>query len=741
MAPAPPAAAVHRVTLGDLWGGLAAMLVALPSSVAFGIAIYLALGRDYLAQGVLAGITGAIILGLIAPLAGGTPRLISAPCAPAAAVLSVFALHLTHELACPPAHAAALLALTGLLAGLLQIVLGGVGAGKAIKYIPYPVVSGYLTGVGLYIFFGQLPKFLGNPAATPLAALLHPANWHWPAILIGGVTIAAMAATKKLTTKVPGAIIGLAAGLLTYGLLSLFLPELRLFAKSNPLIIGPLFADTGTIQAPRWQEQFHAWASIPPSQWREIIMPALTLAVLLSIDTLKTCVVMDTLTRSRHDSNRELLGQGAANLLSSLAGGLPGAGTMGATLVNFNSGGRTRLSGVFAGVWTLAAVLLLRNALGWIPIAALAGILMAVACRMMDWHSLHLLRQRATVLDFSVIAAVAIVAQFNLIAATAAGLALAILLFLREQMRGSVIRRKIYGHQISSKQYRLPPEKECLVQYGHLTTVCELQGSLFFGNTEKLYTELEPDLKMSRRVILDFRRVQSVDFTAAHLLEQMALTLGDRGGQLALSSIPEHLPTGQNLRHYLEQVGVIARAHPIQVFDTLDDALEWAEDGILHEQQLLVSGRDPPLELPEIELLREFEADHTLSLLAQCVEQRTCAPGEAIFRQGQPGDELFIIRRGLVRITLPLESGGNHLVATFGRGNFFGEVAFLDRGNRSADAVAAAPTELFVISRRKFDELSLANPVLGVKLFARLARGLAIRLRYTDAELRALKDA
>lgn len=156
---------------------------------------------------------------------------------------------------------------------------------------------------------------------------------------------------------------------------------------------------------------------------------------------------------------------------------------------------------------------------------------------------------------------------------------------------------------------------------------------------------------------------------------------------------------------------------------------------------MLAKGNEPPLELPEIELLREFEADTTLSLLAQCVVARSFAAGETIFKKGDTGDELFIIRRGIVRILLPLEGNRQHILAAFARGNFFGEIAFLDRGARSADAVASTPTELFAISRTRFDELSKANPILGVKLFARLARGLAIRLRYTDSELRALKDS
>lgn len=724
---------------GELWGGFAAMLVALPSSIAFGIVIYANLGADYVATGVLAGILGAIALGVVAPALGGAPRLISAPCAPAAAVLGGLAAPLLGDRS--PSEVIVLLTLIGLLAGLLQLLYGGIGGGRLIKYIPYPVVSGYLSGVGIYILAAQIPKFLGITAQTGLwEALAHPAQWRWEGMVVGSVTILTMLAASKLTRKVPATILGLAAGLAAYFALAMFLPGLREFSKGNPLIIGPLFEGGAGLKShllDRWQ----AARGLRLNDLQLLITPALTLSVLLSIDTLKTCLVLDTLTRSRHNSNRELLAQGAGNTVSALVGGLPGAGTMGATLVNLSSGGQSRLSGVYEGLFVVAALALLRGLIGWIPLAALAGILMVVAGRMVDRHSLHLLKQKATFVDFLVIAAVVVVAQFNLIAATGAGLGLAILLFIREQIRGPVIRRKFYGHEISSKQYRLPPQRELLRQHGSQITVCELQGSLFFGNTDKLYTELEADLRLSRWLILDFRRVQSLDFSAAHLLEQIALQLTERGGCLILSSLPARLPTGQDPRAYLEQLGVLAAGHNLNLMESLDSALEWAEDNLLEEHRLLQRSHAPPLELTEMDLVREFEADHTLEALRQCVVERSCQAGETIFSKGDPGDQLFLIRRGVVRIELPLESGRPHVLATFGRGSFFGEVAFLDRGARSATAVAVTEVELYSMSRSRLDELSRSNPIIGVKLFARLARGLAIRLRFADGELRALKDS
>jgi SulP family sulfate permease len=143
----------------------------------------------------------------------------------------------------------------------------------------------------------------------------------------------------------------------------------------------------------------------------------------------------------------------------------------------------------------------------------------------------------------------------------------------------------------------------------------------------------------------------------------------------------------------------------------------------------------------EFELFSEFESDHVLAPLADCLVERSCAVGTTIFRNGDPGDELFVIRRGLVRIFLPLGHNKHLVLATFGPGDFFGDVAFLDRSRRSADAVALAATDLYVLSRARFDQLSVAHPVLGAKMFARLARMLAHRLRHSDKELRALQEA
>ena len=720
---------------GDLWGGTAAMLVALPSAIAFGVTIFAPLGGSYAAQGAIAGILGVTALGLVAGAFGGTKRLITAPCAPAAAVMSALAIQMFQNNA-NAESVVLLLTLVGLICGAIQVGFGAVGLGRLIKYVPYPVVSGYLSGVGLIIIVSQVPKFLGVPKSVHFwEGLVSPTLWQWQGVAVGVVTMAVMATAPMLTKAVPAAILGLASGVLAY--FGLALADASLLAlQGNALVIGPLGGDGanfGDAIAGRWA----AVSKLSFAEVGRLLVPAATLAVLLSIDTLKTCVVLDALTRSRHDSNRELIGQGLGNMASSFIGGVPGAGQMGATLINMSSGAQTRLSGLIEGALALVAFLILGTFIAWIPIAALAGILMVIGFRMFDRHSLHLLKSRDTVLDFAVIVTVVVVAlTVSLIAASGAGVALAIVLFIREQIRGSIVRAKAYGNHMFSKRVRLPAEMEILEKRGDATAIFELQGSLFFGTTDQLYTTLEPELKMRSYIILDMRRVQSVDLTAVHMLEQIQGMLAERNAYLIFSALPENVPSGQDMRKYFDQVGLVKPESRVQTFSALDEALEWVEERLIEEEHL-ERIQEKPLELREIDVFLGRK-ETTLAALEACMDKRSYKAGDKIFARGDAGDEMYLIRRGAVRIVLPLSDKQSHHLATFGRSDFFGEMAFLDPAPRSADAMAFTDTDLFVLSRKRFDTLAEEHKKLAIGLVLSVARVLAIRLRYANAELRAL---
>jgi SulP family sulfate permease len=724
--------------IGDMWGGLASMLVALPSSIAFGVLVFTAIGPEHAGAGALAGALGAATLGLISPLIGRNGGFITAPCAPAAAVMSGLAGALAVGAELPFDRVVALMVLAALLSAGLQILYGLLRLGRLIKYIPYQVVSGYLSGVGLIIAVGQLPKLLGLPDGVGLlAGLVQPGVWRWPGILVGVVTIAVTVVSPRLTKRVPAAIIGLAGGIATYFGVAAFDPNLRVL-ENNPLVIGSL--DTSGSLLDVASRSLASVTSVTFADVGLVAATAATLSVLLSIDTLKTGVVLDALTRRRHESNRELIAQGTANAAAALTGGMPGAGTMGPTLVNVTSGGRSPWSGFLEGVFAVVTFLLLRSVIAWVPIGALAGILLVVAFRMFDWRIFRLLVQPATRLDFVVIAAVIVVAKgVGLIQASVVGVALAVLIFIRNQLRGSVIRRKRDLREVASKTSRLSEARQILDEHGGDAALVELQDDLFFGTTDQLYGELADDLQKRRYLLFDLRRVQSMDYTAGNLFKQMHQRLGEHGGGLLLSGLPSSLPTRQDIERYLKELGLVGDEEGITVFETRNEALVWMEDRVLEGAGWSEEARPAPLELGEIELFREFD-EEAIAAIAAIAEPVHLGAGELLFQRGDDGDELFLIRRGVVEILLPLAEGKRHHLATMARGDYFGEMSFLDYDRRSADAEAKVDSDLFKLSRKQFNALAHDHPVIATKVFARLALMVSRRMRAANAEIRILEE-
>jgi len=723
---------------GDFWGGLAAMLVALPSAIAFGVTIYAAVGPTYVGLGALAGILGTTALGLIASTFGGTNRLITAPCAPAAAILSAFAIHQVQQ-GTSSTSIILMLTMLGLLAGIIQLLFGNARIGTFIKFIPYPVVSGYLSGVGLIIIGSQIPKLLGVPSGGNWwQAIFAPELWNWHGLVIGIATAVVMLVAPKFTRVVPAAILGLMAGVLAYFGLALTNTSL-LVVDGNPLVIGPMGGDAGgLVQAVvgRWQDI----GELKLGEIGRLFGTALTLAVLLSIDTLKTCVVLDALTRSRHDSNRELTAQGLGNILSACVGGMPGAGQMGATLVNFSSGGQSKISGVIEGMLALIAFILLGTLIAWIPVASLAGILIIVGIRMIDLHSFRLLTSRWTVFDFVVVATVVATAlTISLIAASGIGIVLAMLLFIREQLSSTVIRHKGYGHDTFSKKRRPQAEMKTIEKSGDSVVIVQLQGSLFFGTKDQLYTALEPELSRRAYVILDFRWVQAVDISAVHVLTQIRDTLMERDAYLIFSNLPQSLPNGCNVVEYFDQMELTTFTPYVKVFPQIDDALEWVEDRTLGKTTPEPVD-ETPLELMEMEIFKERK-DETLSALEAILEKRSYKASEKVYALGDSGGELFLIRRGLVRILVPAgDNGSEYHLMTCGRGDFFGALSYLDQQERGNEAIAVMDTDVFVLRRDQLEHLIEDHKRLVINLLEAISLILANRLRYAETELAALQS-
>ncbi len=719
---------------GDLMGGLASMLVVLPSSIAFGIILYAALGLSYAANGAIAAMIGTIVLGIIAPCFGGTPRLITAPCGPAAALLALFVEELVSQGTVPLSLIPFYVGFVSLLAGLMQFLAGCFTLGKFIKYIPYPVVAGYLNSVGILICVSQIAPFLGFPkGVTLLQGLREPSTWHLESVFIGSITIISMLLSQKFLKCIPSIFTALLFGIGSYLLLALFHPSI-LNPDDNALIIGRITSSVSET----FFSALRDWSFIPSIKFDELIsllIPASTLAILLCIDSLKTCVILDVITKSRHNSNKELLAQGIANISSCLVGGIPGAGSTGPSIININSGAQTNLSGIFSGIFAAIVVFALIGFIPWIPLAALSGVLLIIGLRMLDKNSIQLLKHKSTVFDFFVILAVVISAvSMSLVFAAGVGVFLAIILFLREQIRSSVVRRKFLGSQKFSKKQRLNSELTLLQSEGKNTIIYELQGPLFFGTTDQLFTELEPNLDHSFFIVLDMHRVQSLDFTAANLLKQIHDRLKERNGYLILTSIPPTLPSGQNVKKYLSSLGFGEIDMNLKIYQDLDTALEWVEDKTISKYSEETKDASFTFSLHEFEFFTDLPRP-LLDKIESVTEKKKFNPKDKIFSMGDESDEIYFLCKGTVKIDLPLGKELKHHLLTLSPGNFFGEMSFLDKGKRSADAVAINEVILYALSRTAFEKISKDSPEIAALFLERLAHTLSKRLRITNLEL------
>ena len=714
------------------------MLFSLPSAIAYGLIIYAPLGRDYCAMAAIGGITGTVAIGLVNSLFGSTRGLISTPVAPVAAVLSVFVAEMARSGLVPLSIIPVYITLVSLFTGLLQVAIGNLGGGNFIKYIPYPVVTGYLWGVSLSIISKQLPRIMGVPKEVTLwDALFHTGQWRWESLAIGLATVLALIYAPRFLRRVPPILVALIAGILVYFAVALINP--LLLTANNPFVVGRIAASTNDLiinVTQRWA--LFGQIAFNREILRLVAVAVVSLSVLLCITTLHVCVVMDTVTFSRHDGRRELTVQGIANMVSAMFCGIPGAGALNASILNHKSGARSRLAGITVGISALLVLVLFGKLVAWLPMSALAAILVVTSVRLIDLKNFSLLRNRATILDFLVLMAVVISSIcFSLIVAAAVGTGLAIFLFFRQQMQSSVIRSLARGNEVFSKKLRQAKELALLEEKGRDTIIVEIQGHLFFGTADQLVQKLYPYLRGCHYAVIDMRRIQSVDFTAARMLRQVLEKLKSSGGRMVLSSMPINLPTGQNIRQYLGRLGLEENLW-LRHFGDLDSAMEWVEDELLAGASLTTVGAEQITSFVGLELF-EGMTHQAVDALQQKAIIRDYEEGQTVFTTGEISDEIYIVRSGIVKIMLPLNEGKHHLV-TVGRGGIFGEMAFLDHVKRSADALTASPVSLFILSKQNFLAVAEAYPDISGKFFEHLALLIATRLRQSNAEFKTYHE-
>ncbi|MDA7818174.1 SulP family inorganic anion transporter [Sulfurimonas sp.] len=531
---------------GDIFGGLTAAIVALPLALAFGVQS---------GMGAIAGLYGAIALGFFTALFGGTKTQISGPTGPMTVVSSAI---IAGEIAIYGSIEAAIgtIIATFVLAGIFMVIMGLSRIGQYIKYMPYPVISGFMSGIGIIIIVMQVFPFFGLSSPSTILDIFSnlatiTTNINIDAAILASSTIAIIYLFPKVTTSVPSTLVALLSLSMISTLLGMNVPIIGDIPKGIPEI------HVDTLLSMDWQHPM------------VMIIPALTLASLGAIDSLLTSVVADNMTKTQHDSNKELIGQGIGNMVAGLIGGLPGAGATMRTVVNIRAGGRGRLSGV---IHAIILVIILFGAGAYaklIPLPVLAGILITVGLGIIDYKGMkHLTivpRSDAVVMIIVVLLTVFV----DLLQAVAIGLVLASLLFMKQmgdtaqaKSVSSTLADNFHHTDLQDDEKNMPDDIKSQVYIQHF------DGPIFFGFTAH-FKQMMKELPNISIVIFRMQHVPTIDQSGMYAIEDAILELHKKKITVVISEIQTQ-PKDMLLNIKLIPELVVEE----NIFDTFNEAVQ-----------------------------------------------------------------------------------------------------------------------------------------------------------------------
>lgn len=537
---------------GDITGGLVAGVVALPLALAFGVQSGL---------GAIAGLYGAIAVGIVAALFGGTATQASGPTGPMT-VVSAALVASAIEVAGSLQDAMGIILLSFLVGGALQIIFGLINIAGYIKYFPYPVISGFMSGVGLIIIILQIFPFVGLDSAkstlkvmTDLPRLFNDFNWQ--ALALGAMTVGIYYLFPKINKTIPSPLVALIV-------VSIF----AYFIQWDVPIIGEIPSGLPSLQ-------LEGLFTVDSSAYFLVLEYGMVLAVLGSIDSLLTSVIADNMTKTKHNSNRELIGQGIGNMVAAIIGGIPGAGATKGTVVNINSGGKTRLSGALHGAFLLAILLGLSSLAAYIPLAVLAGILIPIGFKIVDMKGLKHLRVVPKA-DAAVLILVLFWTTFgSLIQAVGIGVTLAALLFMK---KASDIGEE--GMQVGTLagfdgEKPWEDEIEFYEKFKDQIYIKHLYGPLFFGFTSHFQEQVKSIKSDVKVLVIRMDRVPYVDQSGIYALENAILDLALRDIKVVITGLQEQP------KDLLTSIDIIPDLVPQeQLFDNIDGSFDWVKQHV-----------------------------------------------------------------------------------------------------------------------------------------------------------------
>jgi SulP family sulfate permease len=536
-----------RNVRGDIFGGVTAAVIALPMALAFGVAS---------GAGPAAGLWGAVLVGFFAALFGGTPTLISEPTGPMTVVMTAVIANLT---ASNPENGMAMAFTVVMMAGVFQIIFGTLRLGKYVTMMPYTVISGFMSGIGIILVILQLAPFLGQPspgggvvgtlgAVPDLLSNIQPAETALAVLAVAIIWLM----PSKLKRIVPPQLVALIVGTVV---------SLLVFNGVAIRRIGEIPMGFPAMQVPTFS----------PDQLQLMLVDAAVLGMLGCIDALLTSVVADSLTRTEHDSNKELIGQGLGNVMSGLFGGIAGAGATMGTVVNIQSGGRTALSGLTRAGVLLVVILGAANLAATIPLAVLAGIAFKVGIDIIDWDFLkraHKVSVKGAVIMYGVILLTVLV---DLIAAVGIGVFVANILTIE---RMSMLQSKsVQAITDADDAIRLnSDEKRWLDEANGRVLLFQLSGPMIFGVAKAISREHNA-IGDCDTIVFDLGDVPHMGVTAALALENAIEEAVEKGRQVLIVGA-----AGQTKRR-LQKLKVFNVVPPQNLYMDRTEALKDAATG------------------------------------------------------------------------------------------------------------------------------------------------------------------
>jgi SulP family sulfate permease len=675
--------------------------------------------------------TGTVI-GLLVALTSSYPGSIAFPQDKIAPILALMASLIVAEApatataeAIFPTVVVALIVAT-LLTGAMLFCLGRYKLGGLIRFVPYPVIGGFLAGTGWLLVKGSLKVTTGLPVALDSIGLLFDpaAMLKWvPALAFGLVLTVGMRRWRHVATMP----VLLATGILLFHGVRLALGQSAADIEAGGFVLGHLPAEVA------WRPT--AILAVFQADWELVAAQGGTISTVLlisAIGVLLNSSALEVAANQDIDLNRELKMAGLANLASGLGGGIIGFHTLSLSSLVLKMGVKSRIVGVTSALCCLVMLVVGAGPLALFPKAVLGGLLMFLGLGfLIEW--LWDGRHKMTRPDYAVLLMiVAIVGTFGYLHGAAAGIVACVVLFLVNYSRVDVAKHELTGMDVTSNVDRSAAEAEMLHRHGRRILAFSLQGYMFFGTANKLLTRVigrcaageDESADAPAFVVFDFRRVTGIDSSAAMSFAKLRQFAEKRGLMLVFA----HLPP--DVARLMEQAGFKRGKGPTyRVLADLDHALEWCEN------ELLGDLADDDDELP-----RDILGDWGGAAAAEYFERREVAAGAVLLQEDDPSDELYLLDRGKVTVQIAGDTGKPIRLRTMQAGTMVGEMALYLGVNRSASVVTDQPCTVYRLSREALTRMEATAPDLAAAFHRQMARRLAERLRNTDQMIKALTE-